>query len=50
MRLKTEQDQGQVMSDFVPQIDIGGWIEGKEATAATTGRKLFQYQERNEKR
>lgn len=47
MRLKTGQDQGQVMSDFVvsdfvTQIDIGGWIEGKGATAATTGRKLFQ--------
>lgn len=42
MRLKTGQDQGQVMSDVVPQIDIGGWIEGKGATAATTGRKLFQ--------
>ena len=50
MRLKTEQDQGQVISDFVPQIDIGGWIEGKGATATTTGRKLFQYQERKEKR
>ena len=31
-----------VMSDFVPQIDIGGWIEGKGATAAMTGRMLFQ--------
>lgn len=41
MRLKTEQDQGPVMSDFVPQIDIGGWTEGKGATAATD-RKLFQ--------
>ena len=47
MRWKTGQDQGQVMSDcvmsdFVPQIDTGGWIEGKGATAATTGGMLFQ--------